>query len=131
MCCCLCWAPAAEAVPGPAQQVQEDGTTLKRRSTWLSVCAQSRQFLCVVAALGWSNMQVAAAYGCHCFIAMPDDAAIEKAQLLQALGEFVASSHAAQGLAVMEYAVAAARNLLQTYQAVDIVVLQACARQQQ
>jgi cysteine synthase len=31
-------------------------------------------------------LQVAAAIGCHCFIAMPDDAAIEKAQLLQALG---------------------------------------------
>lgn len=29
---------------------------------------------------------VAAAYGCRCFIAMPDDAAIEKAQMLQALG---------------------------------------------
>jgi cysteine synthase len=34
-----------------------------------------------------TNAQVAAAYGCRCFIAMPDDAAIEKAQLLQALGE--------------------------------------------
>ena len=29
---------------------------------------------------------VAAAYGCRCFIAMPDDAAIEKAQMLEALG---------------------------------------------
>lgn len=35
---------------------------------------------------GVSLAMVAAAYGCHCFIAMPDDAAIEKAQLLQALG---------------------------------------------
>lgn len=32
-------------------------------------------------------LQVASAIGCHAFIAMPDDAAIEKAQLLQALGE--------------------------------------------
>jgi hypothetical protein len=31
--------------------------------------------------------QVASAIGCRCFIAIPDDAAIEKAQLLTALGE--------------------------------------------
>ena len=30
--------------------------------------------------------QVAAAVGCRCFIAMPDDAAIEKALILRALG---------------------------------------------
>lgn len=30
--------------------------------------------------------QVAKAYGCRCFIAMPDDAAIEKANILEALG---------------------------------------------
>ena len=30
--------------------------------------------------------QVAAALGCRCFIAMPDDAAIEKVYMLQALG---------------------------------------------
>lgn len=35
---------------------------------------------------GVSLAMVAAAYGCRCFIAMPDDAAIEKAELLQALG---------------------------------------------
>ncbi|WIA40306.1 hypothetical protein OEZ86_013677 [Tetradesmus obliquus] len=35
---------------------------------------------------GVSLAMVAAAVGCHCFIAMPDDAAVEKAQLLQALG---------------------------------------------
>lgn len=35
---------------------------------------------------GVSLAMVAAAVGCHCFIAMPDDAAIEKSQLLQALG---------------------------------------------
>eukprot|EP00878_Enallax_costatus_P037113 GHUV01041904.1.p1 GENE.GHUV01041904.1~~GHUV01041904.1.p1 ORF type:complete len:365 (+),score=81.69 GHUV01041904.1:710-1804(+) len=35
---------------------------------------------------GVSLAVVAAAVGCHAFIAMPDDAAIEKAQLLQALG---------------------------------------------
>ncbi|KAF6244133.1 cysteine synthase [Scenedesmus sp. NREL 46B-D3] len=35
---------------------------------------------------GVSLAMVAAAVGCRCFIAMPDDAAIEKAQLLQALG---------------------------------------------
>ena len=29
---------------------------------------------------------VAAAYGICCFIAMPDDAAIEKSQMLEALG---------------------------------------------
>ena len=29
---------------------------------------------------------VAAAYGCRCHIAMPDDAALEKSQLLSALG---------------------------------------------
>lgn len=32
-------------------------------------------------------MQVAAAYGCRCFVAMPDDAAQEKVDLLLALGE--------------------------------------------
>ena len=32
-------------------------------------------------------VQVAAAYGCRCFIAMPDDAAIEKVNMLTALGE--------------------------------------------
>lgn len=31
--------------------------------------------------------QVAAAYGCRCFIALPDDAAIEKSLILRALGE--------------------------------------------
>jgi cysteine synthase len=36
-------------------------------------------------------LQVAAAIGCHCFIAMPDDAAVEKAQLLQALGAHMIS----------------------------------------
>ncbi|KAJ9515563.1 hypothetical protein QJQ45_021677, partial [Haematococcus lacustris] len=35
---------------------------------------------------GVSLAMVAAAVGCHCFIAMPDDAAIEKVQVLQALG---------------------------------------------
>lgn len=35
---------------------------------------------------GVSLAMVAGAIGCRCFIAMPDDAAIEKAQLLQALG---------------------------------------------
>jgi len=43
--------------------------------------------VCQCLALPCVLLQVAAAYGCHCFIAMPDDAAIEKAQLLQALGE--------------------------------------------
>lgn len=33
------------------------------------------------------RLQVAAAYGCRCFIAMPDDAAVEKAEILRALGE--------------------------------------------
>mgnify|MGYP002395359127 CR=1 FL=1 len=32
---------------------------------------------------------VSAAFGCKCFIAMPDDAAIEKAQMLEALGKVV------------------------------------------
>eukprot|EP00775_Hariotina_reticulata_P012198 gene12198-12335_t len=35
---------------------------------------------------GVSLAMVAAALGCRCFIAMPDDAAVEKVQLLQALG---------------------------------------------
>ncbi|GAX77674.1 hypothetical protein CEUSTIGMA_g5117.t1 [Chlamydomonas eustigma] len=35
---------------------------------------------------GVSLAMVAAAYGCKCFISMPDDAAVEKVQLLQALG---------------------------------------------
>ena len=36
---------------------------------------------------GISLAMVAKAYGCRCFIALPDDAAAEKAQLLTALGE--------------------------------------------
>ena len=36
---------------------------------------------------GISLAMVAAAHGLRCFIAMPDDAAIEKSQMLQALGE--------------------------------------------
>ncbi len=39
-----------------------------------------------VGSTGVSLAMVAAAYGCRCFIAMPDDAAIEKSQMLQALG---------------------------------------------
>jgi len=39
-----------------------------------------------VGSTGISLALVAAAYGCRCFIAMPDDAAIEKAQMLEALG---------------------------------------------
>ena len=39
-----------------------------------------------VGSTGVSLTMVAAAYGCKCFIAMPDDAAIEKSQTLEALG---------------------------------------------
>lgn len=39
-----------------------------------------------VGSTGVSLALVAAAFGCRCFIAMPDDAAIEKAQMLEALG---------------------------------------------
>ncbi len=39
-----------------------------------------------VGSTGVSLAMVAAAYGCRCFIAMPDDAAIEKSQMLEALG---------------------------------------------
>ncbi|KAI3433760.1 hypothetical protein D9Q98_003567 [Chlorella vulgaris] len=39
-----------------------------------------------VGSTGVSLAMCAAAYGCRVFIAMPDDAAIEKAQMLQALG---------------------------------------------
>ncbi|KAI7845595.1 hypothetical protein COHA_000882 [Chlorella ohadii] len=39
-----------------------------------------------VGSTGVSLAMCAAAFGCHAFIAMPDDAAIEKAQMLQALG---------------------------------------------
>ncbi|KAL4430687.1 hypothetical protein ABPG75_005943 [Micractinium tetrahymenae] len=39
-----------------------------------------------VGSTGVSLAMCAAAYGCRAFIAMPDDAAVEKAQMLQALG---------------------------------------------
>ena len=39
--------------------------------------------------LGASPPQVAAAYGCRCSITMPDDAAIEKANMIQAYGASV------------------------------------------
>lgn len=39
-----------------------------------------------VGSTGVSLAMVAAAYGIRCFIAMPDDAAIEKSQMLEALG---------------------------------------------
>lgn len=39
-----------------------------------------------VGSTGVSLAMVAAAYGCKCFIAMPDDAAVEKSQILEALG---------------------------------------------
>ena len=37
--------------------------------------------------------QVAASYGCRCFIVMPDDAAIEKANILSAMGEVWGTCH--------------------------------------
>lgn len=40
-----------------------------------------------MALAGVSLAMVAAAAGIRCFIAMPDDAAIEKSQMLEALGE--------------------------------------------
>lgn len=68
-------------------------------AVWLLVCQPSAAiaFYCQLAQLsatqslpacatGVSLAMVSAAYGCKCFIAMPDDAAIEKAQMLQALG---------------------------------------------
>ncbi|KAL4524932.1 hypothetical protein Ndes2526B_g07119 [Nannochloris sp. 'desiccata'] len=39
-----------------------------------------------VGSTGVSLAMVAASYNCRCFIAMPDDAAIEKSQMLEALG---------------------------------------------
>lgn len=39
-----------------------------------------------VGSTGVSLAMVAAAYGCRCFISMPDDAAVEKVHMLQALG---------------------------------------------
>lgn len=42
--------------------------------------------MCAMCRAGISLAMVARAYGCRCFIALPDDAAAEKAQLLQALG---------------------------------------------
>jgi cysteine synthase len=39
------------------------------------------------------SIQVASALGCRCFIAMPDDAAIEKANILTAMGEAAMCKH--------------------------------------
>lgn len=50
-------------------------------------CSVATKLLINMPALQLHAAQVASALGCRCFIAMPDDAAIEKAQLLQALGE--------------------------------------------
>lgn len=57
----------------------------QRGSGWAEIGASHATRLppCCV---GVSLAMVSAAYGCRCFIAMPDDAAIEKAQMLQALG---------------------------------------------
>ena len=43
---------------------------------------------------GISLAMVAKAYGCRCFIALPDDAATEKAELLTALGGLLHALHA-------------------------------------
>ena len=44
-----------------------------------------------VGSTGVSLAMVAAARGVRCFVAMPDDAAVEKSQLLTALGAFTAT----------------------------------------
>jgi hypothetical protein len=59
------------------------------REGWYSgigLCLSLLPLLLLLLPLLQPLLQVAAAVGCHCFIAMPDDAAIEKSQLLQALG---------------------------------------------
>nr|BAU71145.1 cysteine synthase A [Parachlorella kessleri] len=47
------------------------------------------QWLALARLAGVSLAMVSAAFGCKCFIAMPDDAAVEKAQMLEALGATV------------------------------------------
>lgn len=87
------WRPDHGGHSRSASQVADSPTVLTagitgvpRRSLFLDPWRALRPAFASAGSTGISLAMVAAAEGCRCHIAMPDDAALEKSQLLAALG---------------------------------------------